>query len=116
MNINNWEGVALIIGSGGIGKAIFEHLSTNSPLMDVILCGRNIIFENDICLDLENDESFRSFKKYICFNKKPFRLVINTSGFLHLNILKPEKKVLDVNHSNLLKNFAINAFPHTYCK
>ena len=109
MIINNWEGVALIIGSGGIGKAIFEHLTTNAPLMDVILCGRNIIFENDIFIDLENDESFISFEKDICFNKKALRLVINTSGFLHSNLIKPEKRLSEINRSNLIKNFSINA-------
>ena len=50
MNINNLGGVSLIIGSGDIGKAIFHHLTTNAPLMDVIFCGRNVICEKDICL------------------------------------------------------------------
>ena len=109
MNIDNWEGVALIIGSGDIGKAIFEHLTNNAPLMDVILCGRYINYENDIFLDVENDESFLSFEKDIFLTKKPLRLVINTCGFLHSNLIKPEKRLSEINRSNLIKNFSINA-------
>ncbi len=109
MNINNWEGVALIVGSGDIGKAIFEYLTSNAPLMEVILCGRNIINDNCIFIDLENDESFKSFEKEIFFINKPLRLVINTCGFLHSNHVKPEKRLSEINRSNLLKNFSINS-------
>ena len=65
MNINNWEGVTLIIGSGDIGKAILENLRTNASLMDVILCGRNIICENDIFLDVENDSHLYHLKRIL---------------------------------------------------
>ena len=90
MTIQDWDGVALIIGTGGIGKCISEYLKKTSPDLDVIVCGRNLTNENGIHLDLENDHSFISFENEISLFKKPLRLVINTSGFLHSNLIKQE--------------------------
>ena len=110
MTIRDWEGVALIIGAGDIGKCISEYLITVSPRLDVIVCGRNPSNKNGIFLDLEIDHSFSSFEYQISLLKKPLRLVINTSGFLHSNLVKPEKRLSHINRSNIIKNFSINAF------
>ena len=56
--------------------------------MEVIVCGRNATNKNGIYLDLDNDDSFDSFEKNISSFRKPLRLVINTSGFLHSNLYK----------------------------
>ena len=93
MKIQEWEGVALIIGAGDIGKCISDYLSTISPKLDVIVCGRNLANQNHIPLDLENDHSFIAFEKQISVLTKPLRLVINTSGFLHSNMIQPEKRL-----------------------
>ena len=34
---------------------------------------------------------------------------INTSGFLHSNYIKPEKRLSHLNRSNIIKNFSINS-------
>ena len=109
MNIQNWEGLCLIIGSGDIGNRIADYLTDISPDLEVIVCGRNIHSQNGIYLDLENDNSFNSFKKEISLFKKPLRLVINTSGFLHSSLIKPEKRLSHINRSNMIKNFSVNA-------
>ena len=109
MKIRHWEGLALIIGAGDIGISISEYLTTVSPNLDIILCGRNLIDKNGIYLDLENDHSFTSFENHISLFNKPLRLVINTSGFLHSNLIKPEKRLSHINRSNISKNFKINA-------
>ncbi len=109
MAIRDWDGVALIIGAGDIGKCISNCLKTVSPNLNVFLCGRNVSNKNDIYLDLENDLSFTSFENKISLLKKPLRLVINTSGFLHSNLVKPEKRLSHINRSNIIKNFSINA-------
>ncbi len=109
MVIREWEGVALIIGAGDIGRCIFDYLSTVSPKLDVYICGRNQHNNKSIYLDLENDNSFASFEKQIELFKKPLRFVINTSGFLHSNLVKPEKRLSHVNRSSIIKNFQINA-------
>jgi len=110
MTIRDWEGLALIIGAGDIGKSISDYLSTVSPNLDVIVCGRNLTSQNGIYLDLENDYSFTSFENQISLFNTPLRLVINTSGFLHSKLVKPEKRLSHINRSNIIKNFSINAF------
>ncbi len=109
MSVKDWEGLALIIGAGDIGNSIIDHLITNSPKLEVISCGRNISNQNDIYLDLENEESFDSFEKEISLFNEPLRLVINTSGFLHSSLIKPEKRLSHIERSNILKNLSINA-------
>ena len=109
MTIRDWEGVALIIGAGDIGKCISDYLTTISPMLDVIICGRNLPGKNGIYLDLENDDSFNGFEEHISLFKKPLRLVINTSGFLHSSSIKPEKRLSHINRSNIIKNLSINA-------
>ena len=109
MKIREWEGYALIIGAGDIGKCLSNYLSDISPNLDVFLCGRNCKAKNFIYLDLEDDSSFKSFEKRISLFKKPLRLVINTSGFLHSDLMKPEKRLSNVNRVNMIKNFSINS-------
>ncbi len=109
MGIQDWQGSALVIGAGGIGKSLSEFLRFNAPKLDVILCGRNITNQKGIYLDLENDDSFISFEKEISFFKNPLRLVINTSGFLHSEHSKPEKRLSHINRSNSIKNFSVNS-------
>ncbi len=109
MTIRDWEGVALIIGAGDIGKCISEYLTTISPDLDVILCGRDLSKQSDIYLDLEIDNSFNHFEKQISLFNKPLRLVINTSGFLHSDLIKPEKRLSHLKRSNIIKNFSINS-------
>jgi len=109
MKIKEWEGVALIIGSGDIGKAMSDYLSSIAPKMEVVACGRNVTCKNSIFLDLENDKSFVSFENDLSLFKKPLRLVMNTSGFLHSDFIKPEKRLSHIKRSNMIKNFSINA-------
>ena len=109
MKIRDWEGIALIIGAGDIGRAISKYLTTFAPKLDVIVCGRNLETQNSIYLDLENDNSINSFENKISLFKKPLRLVINTSGFLYSNHIKPEKRLSHINRNNIIKNISINA-------
>ncbi len=107
--IQDWEGTALIIGGGDIGHNINDYLCSISPKLNVFLCGRNVNSKNGIYLDLENDESFLRFEEKISKLNSPLRLVINTSGFLHSGLIKPEKRLSHVLRANMLKNFSINS-------
>ena len=109
MSIREWDGVALIIGAGDIGNHITDYLTNNAPNLDVVFCGRNLKSKGGIYLDLENDDSFNSFENHISLFKKPLRLAINTSGFLHSNLIQPEKRLSHVRRSNIIKNLSINA-------
>ena len=109
MKIHNWEGIALIIGTGDIGNSLSDYLKSISPKLDVITCGRDLRNQNSIFLDLEDDDSFKAFDTHLSLLTKPLRLVINTSGFLHSNYIKPEKRLSHLNRSNIIKNFSINS-------
>ena len=109
MTVKDWEGVALIIGSGDIGKSIYYYLTAIAPKLDVIICGRNLKNKSGFYIDLEDDDSFIPFEENIALLEKPLRLVINTSGFLYSNLIKPEKRLSNVNRKTLIKNFSVNA-------
>ncbi len=109
MHIREWEGIALIIGAGDIGNYIAEYLESISPGLNVIVCGRNLNKNKGIYLDLENDETYITFEQNISSFTSPLRLVINTSGFLHSNSLKPEKRLSHITRSFINKNFSINS-------
>ena len=50
MRIRDWDGTALIIGAGDIGKCMSDYLKTVSPKLDVFVCGRNLESHNAIYL------------------------------------------------------------------
>ncbi len=109
MTIRHWEGVALIIGNGYIERCIINRLTSITPNFDVIMCGRNLNNHKAIYLDFEKDHSFYSFEKQFSLFEKPFRLVINTCGLLHSNLVIPEKRLSHINRSNRINIFSINA-------
>ncbi len=109
MSIKDWEGTSLIVGAGGIGNQLSERLKSTAPKLDVILCGRNLSSKEGINLDLESDDSLASFERQISKCEKPLRLVINSSGFLHSELVKPEKRLSHLNRQNIIKNFSINS-------
>tara|TARA_Y100001968_G_scaffold276302_1_gene270515 strand:+ start:540 stop:1259 length:720 start_codon:yes stop_codon:yes gene_type:complete len=109
MSIKDWEGTSLIVGAGGIGNQLSERLKSIAPKLDVILCGRNLSSKEGINLDLESDDSLASFERQISKCEKPLRLVINSSGFLHSELVKPEKRLSHLNRQNIIKNFSINS-------
>ena len=52
MTIQDWDGTALIIGAGGIGKSISDHLKNISPNLDIKLCSRNTNSNDDFYLEV----------------------------------------------------------------
>ena len=105
------NGLALIIGSGGIGKQIASDLSSRYKDLDVVLCGRNKKnFKTFWELDIENEESLQSLKMKIRQHPLKLRLVLNATGKLHDLNLKPEKRLQHIERSNLIESFSINAF------
>ena len=104
------EGLALVIGSGGIGKQIAEDLSLRENNLEVILCGRKDVFKNFWELDIENENSLKDFKDKLSKSKLNLRLVLNATGRLHSEKLNPEKRLQHINKENLIESFSINAF------
>ena len=104
------EGLALVVGAGGIGKQIAEDLASKENNLEVILCGRKNVFRNFWELDIENENSLKDFKEKLSKSKLNLRLVLNATGRLHSEKLNPEKRLQHINKENLIESFSINAF------
>ena len=104
------EGLALVVGAGGIGKQIAEDLASKEDNLEVILCGRKNVFKNFWELDIENENSLKDFKDKLSKSKLNLRLVLNATGRLHSEKLNPEKRLQHINKENLIESFSINAF------
>ncbi|MBK16823.1 MAG: short-chain dehydrogenase [Prochlorococcus sp. SP3034] len=103
------NGLALIIGSGGIGKQLAEDLDKREKELDVVLCGRKNNFPSFWELDIENDNSLENLKHKIYDHSKRLRIVINATGRLHSETLIPEKRLQHLERKNLLESFSINS-------
>ena len=104
------EGLALIVGAGGIGRQIAEDLASKENNLEVILCGRKNVFKNFWELDIENENSLKDFRDKLSKSKLNLRLVLNATGRLHSEKLNPEKRLQHINKENLIESFSINAF------
>mgnify|MGYP006222465593 CR=1 FL=1 len=89
-----WIGRALIVGRGGLGKALAEELQHRQPALDVMLCGRTFGSADDECgdwlVDLESSQSLAVLSQRLLEDPQPLRLVINATGRLHGGSLSPE--------------------------
>ena len=104
------KGLALVIGSGGIGKQLAIDLSNRYEDLDVVLCGRSKNYISFWELDIESDDSLMDLKKKIRNHPLNLRLVINATGRLHSDKLHPEKRLQHIDKGNLMESFSINAF------
>ena len=104
------EGLAVVVGAGGIGRQIAEDLASKENNLEVILCGRKNVFKNFWELDIENENSLKDFKHKLSKSQLNLRLVLNATGRLHSENLNPEKRLQHINKENLIESFSINAF------
>ena len=104
------EGLALVVGAGGIGRQIAEDLASKENNLEVILCGRKNLFKNFWELDIENENSLKDLEDKLSKSKSNLRLVLNATGRLHSEKLNPEKRLQHINKENLIESFSINAF------
>ena len=103
------KGLALVIGSGGIGTQIAEDLSCLENELDVVLCGRKKNFSNFWEFDIEDKISLENLRNKIYDHPKTLRLVINATGRLHSETLNPEKRLQHLDKENLIESFSINS-------
>ena len=106
----NWKGLALIVGTGGIGEAITTALARQCPGLTVITAGRQGGSLQQLQLDLESDADLARLASDLQQFEQPLRLVFNCSGRLHGPGLIPEKRLSQVCRAALAEQFAINAF------
>ena len=106
----DWKGLALVVGTGGIGQAVTERLRQCWPDLTVITAGRQNGSGQQLQLDLESDADLASLAPRLRRYEEPLRLVFNCSGRLHGPGLQPEKRLSQVTREALTEQFAINAF------
>jgi NAD(P)-dependent dehydrogenase (short-subunit alcohol dehydrogenase family) len=115
----SWQGRALVVGHGGIGKALVHQLVHRAPHLQVLATSRSGECCSDrvvghegppvLPLDLSSDASLAALSDWLS-EGPPLRLVINTAGLLHDGDLQPEKRLSQVRRSHLERHFAVNGF------
>jgi NAD(P)-dependent dehydrogenase (short-subunit alcohol dehydrogenase family) len=107
----DWQGHALVVGCGGIGRALLEALPARAPGLTLWSAGRRGSGDgNHLPLDLCDDASLERFGAMVRHRLSPLRLVICTAGLLHDGDLQPEKRLAQVRRSWLEHSFAVNAW------
>ena len=104
------KGLALVVGSGGIGTQLAEDLRKSEKELDVFLCGRKSQFNSFWELDVEDSQSLLNLKNKIASHSSKLRLVVNATGRLHSDSLMPEKRLQHLEKKNMMESFSINAF------
>jgi NAD(P)-dependent dehydrogenase (short-subunit alcohol dehydrogenase family) len=105
-----WRGRALVVGRGGIGRALLEALPRHAPGLEVWSAGRDLDESRHLQLDLADDDSLDHFRESATQQLQGLRLVIHTSGLLHDGQLQPEKRLAQVRRDWLERSFAVNAW------
>jgi NAD(P)-dependent dehydrogenase (short-subunit alcohol dehydrogenase family) len=105
-----WQGHALVVGGGGIGRAIAALLSQQAPDLSVQLATRRPRSATELALDLRDDAQLQHLAALATERWQPLRLVINTAAVLHGPDLQPEKRLESVRRDQLQHSFAVNAF------
>ncbi|MFM7361588.1 MAG: SDR family oxidoreductase [Cyanobium sp.] len=105
-----WDGQALVVGCGGIGRALLEVLPQFCPHLELWSAGRAPDGARHLQLDLCDDRSIDAFGVRAAQNLDSLRLVIHTSGLLHDGDLQPEKRLAQVRRAWLERSFAVNAY------
>ncbi|MBA3057165.1 MAG: SDR family NAD(P)-dependent oxidoreductase [Gammaproteobacteria bacterium] len=97
---------ALVIGaSGSIGQAMVQHLA-NEPRCAAVL---GLHRSSSPRIDFDDEASIASAAKAVQAGGK-FHLIINAAGLLHSSAFMPEKKLGDLNYTQLEATFRTNTF------
>ena len=109
LSSDGWDGRALVVGGGGIGRALATELPRRLPSLQVTLATRQPQADDEWCVDLESDSSLAALTGRLRAESRPLRLVFNATGRLHGAGLTPEKRLQHVESAALLDSFRINA-------
>ncbi|MFM7085825.1 MAG: SDR family NAD(P)-dependent oxidoreductase [Cyanobium sp.] len=106
----SWQGHALVVGAGGIGRALLQALPARAPGLQLWSAGRRGEGSRHLALDLEDDASLEAFAAQVKQRLQPLRLVLCCAGLLHDGSLQPEKRLSQVTRARLSRSFAVNAW------
>lgn len=112
----SWQGRALVVGQGGIGRAISLALRASAPRLEHLATCRDRGASQApasgvslLQLDLTDDASLARLTHALA-GGPPLRIVIHTAGLLHEGSLQPEKRLSQIRRSHLERSFAVNAY------
>lgn len=109
----DWQGHALVVGPGGIGRALLAALPERAPGLTLWSAGRHRQradgWQPDLELDLNDDASLERLRGQL-ERLTPLRIVICCVGLLHDGGLQPEKRLSQVSAASLERSFRINAW------
>jgi len=111
-SLRDWRGRALVVGCGGIGRALLAQLAERCPLLELVGASRQPAAMAGVTMlpvDLERDASLQKLAEGLA-GGPALRLVIHTAGLLHDGPLTPEKRLAQVRRAHLERSFAVNAF------
>ena len=106
---DSWQGQALVVGGGGIGRALSTELARRHPSLLVTLATRHPLSDEEWRVDLQCPDSLNQLTEQLSDSTLPLRVVINATGRLHSSSYQPEKRLQQAEQSALLDSFAINA-------
>lgn len=97
---------ALVIGaSGGIGQAFVQALQANPRCAQVIGLQR----QSEPGIDFDDEASIGAAAARLR-SSGTFHLIVNAAGVLHTTSFMPEKKLADLNYTQLDATFRANTF------
>ena len=97
--------IAAVIGSsGGIGRALIRALEADPRYHAVIGLSRG----GTPALELTSEDSIRACAAFVAEQGAP-RLIIDATGVLQTDALKPEKSWRELDAAQMMQSFAINA-------
>jgi NAD(P)-dependent dehydrogenase (short-subunit alcohol dehydrogenase family) len=106
----DWQGHALVVGTGGIGTALLEALPERAPGLSIWSAGRRRLDrQRHLVVDVGDDDSLAGFRQTVTQRLRPLRLVVCTVGVLHGDGLQPEKRLARVSRQALQLSFTVNA-------
>ncbi|MFM7266769.1 MAG: SDR family NAD(P)-dependent oxidoreductase [Cyanobium sp.] len=107
---SQWRGQALVVGRGGIGRALLKALGVHCPGLEIWSAGRDAPEARHLTLDLADDASLAAFMERAAACLSELRLVVHTSGLLHDAQQQPEKRLAQVRRDWLERSFTVNAW------
>lgn len=113
--LREWQGRALVVGGGGIGRALVADLAERAPALELVMTSRSpqppdpATRVRVLAVDLASDQSLQGLRESLT-GGAPLRLVVCCAGLLHAPDLQPEKRLAQVRRSALERSFAVNAF------